>query len=40
MTTAEDNTIDISLNINSISTRPDDLRKVSVHVLNISALIV
>jgi hypothetical protein len=39
MTMAEDNTIDISLNINSSPLKPDDLRKVSVHVLNISAFI-
>lgn len=35
---AEDNVIDISLNINSSPIKPDDLRRVSVHVLNISML--
>jgi hypothetical protein len=39
MTMAEDNTIDISLNITSSHLKPEDLRRVSVHVLNISALI-
>lgn len=29
---AEDNAIDISLNINCSPIKPDDLRKVSVHV--------
>jgi hypothetical protein len=35
MATVEDIAIDISLNINSFPTKPDDLRKVSVHVLNV-----
>jgi hypothetical protein len=39
MTMAEDNAIDISLNINSSPITSDDLRRVSVHVLNISVLI-
>jgi hypothetical protein len=38
MATVEDNAIDISLNINSFPTKPDDLRKVSVHVFSIWAL--
>jgi hypothetical protein len=34
MTMAEDNEIDICLNINSSPIKPDDLHGVSVHVLN------